>query len=138
MELAWIESDCKRWLYLSCPFSAVVIMCMGAENIRELMLAAHARQLTGGSHMFFNVDLFNASSYGKVHQLRSTLSFLFRRNVYCLSLILLSVYHMTFCQIRTCLEHVLKQRGQTKAWGPRVAHRATRLIRPTEPSSKIC
>uniref|UniRef100_H3CAI5 Natriuretic peptide receptor 3 n=1 Tax=Tetraodon nigroviridis TaxID=99883 RepID=H3CAI5_TETNG len=43
---------------------AVVIMCMPAEKIRELMLAAHARQLTGGNHMFFNVDLFNASSYG--------------------------------------------------------------------------
>lgn len=44
---------------------------MGAENIRELMLAAHARQLTGGTSMFFNVDLFNASSYGNVHQIPS-------------------------------------------------------------------
>lgn len=42
-------------------------MCMGAEKIRELMLAAHKRQLTSGNYMFFNVDLFNASSYGKVN-----------------------------------------------------------------------
>lgn len=31
------------------------------------MLAAHKRQLTSGDYMFFNVDLFNASSYGKVN-----------------------------------------------------------------------
>uniref|UniRef100_A0A3Q4B1P0 Receptor ligand binding region domain-containing protein n=1 Tax=Mola mola TaxID=94237 RepID=A0A3Q4B1P0_MOLML len=42
----------------------VVIMCMGADRIREVMLAAHRRQMTNGSYMFFNVDLFNASSYG--------------------------------------------------------------------------
>ncbi|XP_035513673.1 atrial natriuretic peptide receptor 3 [Morone saxatilis] len=42
----------------------VVIMCMGADKIREIMLAAHRRRLTNGSHMFFNVELFNASSYG--------------------------------------------------------------------------
>ncbi|XP_038159583.1 atrial natriuretic peptide receptor 3 [Cyprinodon tularosa] len=42
----------------------VVIMCAGANRIREIMLAAHRRQLTNGSNMFFNVDLFNASSYG--------------------------------------------------------------------------
>lgn len=42
----------------------VVIMCMAADQIRELMLAAHRRQLTGGAYMFFNVELFNASSYG--------------------------------------------------------------------------
>lgn len=40
-------------------------MCMGADRIREIMLAAHRQQLTNGNHMFFNVDLFNASSYGK-------------------------------------------------------------------------
>lgn len=48
-----------------CHLSAVVIMCMGADRIREIMLAAHRQQLTSGNHMFFNVDLFNASSYGK-------------------------------------------------------------------------
>lgn len=42
----------------------VVIMCAGADRIREIMLAAHRQQLTNGSYMFFNVDLFNASSYG--------------------------------------------------------------------------
>ncbi|KAK5909200.1 hypothetical protein CesoFtcFv8_003151 [Champsocephalus esox] len=42
----------------------VVIMCMGADRIREVMLAAHRRRLTNGSYMFFNVELFNASSYG--------------------------------------------------------------------------
>uniref|UniRef100_A0A8C2WYS9 Natriuretic peptide receptor 3 n=1 Tax=Cyclopterus lumpus TaxID=8103 RepID=A0A8C2WYS9_CYCLU len=42
----------------------VVIMCMGADQIREIMLAAHRRRLTNGNYMFFNVELFNASSYG--------------------------------------------------------------------------
>uniref|UniRef100_G3NIG4 Receptor ligand binding region domain-containing protein n=1 Tax=Gasterosteus aculeatus aculeatus TaxID=481459 RepID=G3NIG4_GASAC len=42
----------------------VVIMCMGADRIREIMLAAHRRRLTNGNYMFFNVELFNASFYG--------------------------------------------------------------------------
>nr|XP_046242061.1 atrial natriuretic peptide receptor 3 [Scatophagus argus] len=42
----------------------VVIMCMGADKIREIMLAAHRKQLTNGNYIFFNVDLFNSSSYG--------------------------------------------------------------------------
>uniref|UniRef100_A0A096MDR8 Natriuretic peptide receptor 3 n=1 Tax=Poecilia formosa TaxID=48698 RepID=A0A096MDR8_POEFO len=42
----------------------LVIICAGADRIREIMLAAHKQQLTNGSYMFFNVDLFNASSYG--------------------------------------------------------------------------
>ncbi|XP_058492990.1 atrial natriuretic peptide receptor 3 [Solea solea] len=42
----------------------VVIMCMGADRIREIMLAAHKRRFTSGNYMFFNVELFNASSYG--------------------------------------------------------------------------
>lgn len=42
----------------------VVIMCMRAEKIREIMLAAHRRQMTSGNYIFFNVELFNASSYG--------------------------------------------------------------------------
>ncbi|XP_026167529.1 atrial natriuretic peptide receptor 3 [Mastacembelus armatus] len=42
----------------------VVIMCMGADKIREIMLAAHRQQFTNGSYVFFNVELFNASSYG--------------------------------------------------------------------------
>lgn len=42
----------------------VVIMCMGAERIRDVMLAAHRHGLTNGSYIFFNIELFNASSYG--------------------------------------------------------------------------
>ncbi|XP_057688921.1 atrial natriuretic peptide receptor 3 isoform X1 [Corythoichthys intestinalis] len=42
----------------------VVILCMDANKIREIMLAAHRRRLTSGTHMFFNIELFNASSYG--------------------------------------------------------------------------
>ncbi|GAA6226645.1 atrial natriuretic peptide receptor 3 [Lates japonicus] len=42
----------------------VVIMCMGADKIREIMLAAHRRRFTNGSYVFFNVELFNVSSYG--------------------------------------------------------------------------
>ncbi|XP_068167168.1 atrial natriuretic peptide receptor 3 isoform X2 [Antennarius striatus] len=46
------------------PDTEVMIMCMAADNIREIMLAAHRRQMTSGNYVFFNVDLFNASSYG--------------------------------------------------------------------------
>lgn len=42
----------------------VVIMCMPADKIREIMLAAHRRRLTNGAHIFFNIELFNATSYG--------------------------------------------------------------------------
>ncbi|XP_072288825.1 atrial natriuretic peptide receptor 3 [Eucyclogobius newberryi] len=42
----------------------VVIMCMGADRIRDVMLAAHRHSLTNGSYIFFNIELFNASSYG--------------------------------------------------------------------------
>lgn len=42
----------------------VVIMCLGADVIRQVMLAAHRRRLTDGSNVFFNIELFNASSYG--------------------------------------------------------------------------
>lgn len=42
----------------------VVIMCMGGERIRDVMLAAHRHSLTNGSYIFFNIELFNASSYG--------------------------------------------------------------------------
>ncbi|CAK6976229.1 atrial natriuretic peptide receptor 3 [Scomber scombrus] len=42
----------------------VVIMCMGADKIREIMLDAHRRRLTNGNYIFFNVELFNVSSYG--------------------------------------------------------------------------
>ena len=42
-------------------------MCMGADMIREIMLAAHRRRLTDGT-VYFNIELFNTSSYGKVTQ----------------------------------------------------------------------
>ncbi|RXN23516.1 atrial natriuretic peptide receptor 3-like isoform X2 [Labeo rohita] len=43
--------------------SEVVIMCAKADTVRELMLAAHRRKLTSDSSIFFNIELFNSSSY---------------------------------------------------------------------------
>ncbi|XP_061115514.1 atrial natriuretic peptide receptor 3 isoform X2 [Conger conger] len=42
----------------------VVVMCAGADTVRDIMLAAHRRRLTNGSYIFFNIELFNSSSYG--------------------------------------------------------------------------
>ncbi|XP_067294496.1 atrial natriuretic peptide receptor 3 isoform X2 [Pseudorasbora parva] len=42
----------------------VVIMCAKADTVRDLMLASHRRKLTSDSHIFFNIELFNSSSYG--------------------------------------------------------------------------
>ncbi|CAB1322479.1 unnamed protein product, partial [Coregonus sp. 'balchen'] len=39
-------------------------MCAGADVVREIMLAAHRRRLTNGSYIFFNIELFNSTSYG--------------------------------------------------------------------------
>ncbi|XP_056602151.1 atrial natriuretic peptide receptor 3 isoform X2 [Triplophysa dalaica] len=44
--------------------SEVIIMCAKADTVRDLMLAAHRRKLTSDSHIFFNIELFNSSSYG--------------------------------------------------------------------------
>ncbi|XP_030633042.1 atrial natriuretic peptide receptor 3 [Chanos chanos] len=44
--------------------SEVIIMCAEADIIRDIMLAVHRRRLTGGNHIFFNIELFNSSSYG--------------------------------------------------------------------------
>ncbi|XP_045551398.1 atrial natriuretic peptide receptor 3 [Salmo salar] len=44
--------------------SEVVIMCAGADIVRDVMLAAHRRRLTNGSYIFFNIELFNSTSYG--------------------------------------------------------------------------
>ncbi|KAJ8286981.1 hypothetical protein GJAV_G00045590 [Gymnothorax javanicus] len=44
--------------------SEVIIMCAGADIIRDIMLAAHRWRLTNGSYIFFNIELFNSSSYG--------------------------------------------------------------------------
>ncbi|XP_046872579.1 atrial natriuretic peptide receptor 3 isoform X2 [Hypomesus transpacificus] len=44
--------------------SEVVILCAGADQVRDIMLAAHRRRLTNGSYIFFNIELFNSTSYG--------------------------------------------------------------------------
>ncbi|XP_026885131.1 atrial natriuretic peptide receptor 3 isoform X2 [Electrophorus electricus] len=42
----------------------VVIMCTYADVVREIMLNAHRRRLTTSNRLFFNIELFNSSSYG--------------------------------------------------------------------------
>ncbi|KAM5192701.1 atrial natriuretic peptide receptor 3 isoform 2-T2 [Mantella aurantiaca] len=42
----------------------VVIMCASSDTVRTIMLAAHRQGLTKGDYVFFNIELFNSSSYG--------------------------------------------------------------------------
>ncbi|XP_073747154.1 atrial natriuretic peptide receptor 3 isoform X4 [Callorhinus ursinus] len=42
----------------------VVIMCASSDTIRGIMLAAHKHGMTSGDYAFFNIELFNSSSYG--------------------------------------------------------------------------
>ncbi|XP_048358668.1 atrial natriuretic peptide receptor 3 isoform X2 [Sphaerodactylus townsendi] len=42
----------------------VVIMCASSDSIRNIMLAAHRQGMTNGDYAFFNIELFNSSSYG--------------------------------------------------------------------------
>ncbi|XP_036782498.2 atrial natriuretic peptide receptor 3 isoform X5 [Manis pentadactyla] len=42
----------------------VVIMCASSDTIRGIMLAAHRLGMTSGDYAFFNIELFNSSSYG--------------------------------------------------------------------------
>ncbi|XP_036454890.1 atrial natriuretic peptide receptor 3 isoform X1 [Colossoma macropomum] len=42
----------------------VVIMCLHADVVRDVMLKAHRRGLTNSNRLFFNIELFNSSSYG--------------------------------------------------------------------------
>nr|XP_038026440.1 atrial natriuretic peptide receptor 3 isoform X3 [Anas platyrhynchos] len=42
----------------------VVIMCASGDTIRNIMLAAHRHGMTNGDYAFFNIELFNSSSYG--------------------------------------------------------------------------
>ncbi|XP_062874100.1 atrial natriuretic peptide receptor 3 [Trichomycterus rosablanca] len=42
----------------------VVIICTHTDVVREIMLMAHRRRLTTGNRLFFNIELFNSSSYG--------------------------------------------------------------------------
>lgn len=46
------------------PPSPVVIMCASSDTIRGIMLAAHKHGMTSGDYAFFNIELFNSSSYG--------------------------------------------------------------------------
>ncbi|XP_061409457.1 atrial natriuretic peptide receptor 3-like [Lethenteron reissneri] len=43
---------------------AVVIICAGADSVREILLEAHRKGMTGGDHVFFNIELFNSTQYG--------------------------------------------------------------------------
>ncbi|XP_029435053.1 atrial natriuretic peptide receptor 3 isoform X2 [Rhinatrema bivittatum] len=42
----------------------VVVMCASADTIRTIMLAAHRKGMTNGGYAFFNIELFNSSTYG--------------------------------------------------------------------------
>lgn len=56
-------------LLLICVFHflpPVVIMCASGDTIRNIMLAAHRQGMTNGDYAFFNIELFNSSSYGNV------------------------------------------------------------------------
>uniref|UniRef100_A0ACB8EPI5 Nitrogen permease regulator 3 n=1 Tax=Sphaerodactylus townsendi TaxID=933632 RepID=A0ACB8EPI5_9SAUR len=44
--------------------SEIVIMCASSDSIRNIMLAAHRQGMTNGDYAFFNIELFNSSSYG--------------------------------------------------------------------------
>jgi hypothetical protein len=44
-------------------------MCASGDTIRSIMLAAHRRGMTSGDYAFFNIELFNSSSYGNCPQL---------------------------------------------------------------------
>lgn len=52
-------------IYVS-HFFPVVIMCASGDTIRNIMLAAHRQGMTNGDYAFFNIELFNSSSYGNV------------------------------------------------------------------------
>ncbi|XP_064421987.1 atrial natriuretic peptide receptor 3 isoform X2 [Latimeria chalumnae] len=42
----------------------IVIMCASSNTIRDIMLAAHRWGIINGDYVFFNIELFNSSSYG--------------------------------------------------------------------------
>uniref|UniRef100_A0A8C8RRQ4 Natriuretic peptide receptor 3 n=1 Tax=Pelusios castaneus TaxID=367368 RepID=A0A8C8RRQ4_9SAUR len=39
-------------------------MCASSDTIRNIMLAVHRQGMTNGDYAFFNIELFNSSSYG--------------------------------------------------------------------------
>nr|XP_033789154.1 atrial natriuretic peptide receptor 3 isoform X2 [Geotrypetes seraphini] len=45
-------------------FDRVVIICASADTVRTIMLAAHRKGMTKGGYAFFNIELFNSSTYG--------------------------------------------------------------------------
>ncbi|EPY78745.1 atrial natriuretic peptide receptor 3 precursor [Camelus ferus] len=53
--------DIVRYIQAS---ERVVIMCASSDTIRGIMLAAHRHGMTSGDYAFFNIELFNSSSYG--------------------------------------------------------------------------
>lgn len=60
-------------LFLICVFCflpPVVIMCASGDTIRNIMLAAHRQGMTNGDYAFFNIELFNSSSYGNAFPAR--------------------------------------------------------------------
>uniref|UniRef100_A0A8C5LQI0 Natriuretic peptide receptor 3 n=1 Tax=Leptobrachium leishanense TaxID=445787 RepID=A0A8C5LQI0_9ANUR len=42
----------------------VVIMCASSDTVRNIMLAAHRQGMTNCEYVFFNIELFNSSTYG--------------------------------------------------------------------------
>lgn len=46
-------------------YFAVIIMCTHTDVVREIMLMAYRQRLTTSNRLFFNIELFNSSSYGK-------------------------------------------------------------------------
>ncbi|KAM8960288.1 atrial natriuretic peptide receptor 3 isoform 2-T2 [Pelodytes ibericus] len=42
----------------------VVIMCASSDTVRNIMLAAHRQGMTNCNYVFFNIELFNSSTYG--------------------------------------------------------------------------
>ncbi|MGH0164429.1 UNVERIFIED_CONTAM: hypothetical protein FKN15_058898 [Acipenser sinensis] len=45
----------------------IVVMCAASNDIRDIMLAAHRRRMTNGDYIFFNIELFNSTSYEGFH-----------------------------------------------------------------------
>ncbi|XP_053304124.1 atrial natriuretic peptide receptor 3 [Spea bombifrons] len=42
----------------------VVIMCARGDTVRNIMLAAHRQGMTSCNYVYFNIELFNSSTYG--------------------------------------------------------------------------
>ncbi|KAG8131196.1 putative Atrial natriuretic peptide receptor 3 protein [Naja naja] len=62
--VANIYSEVTRTEFSRSDLFPVVIMCASSDAIRNIMLAVHRQGMTSGDHAFFNIELFNSSSYG--------------------------------------------------------------------------